>query len=71
MTTNENIDVIHELVDCFSSSGITDFLPNDMQIATNDVTKLGVMQSTSRQMKTIIVRGIEKLIGNAEKRFLV
>ena len=71
VTPNETVNIIHEQVNGFGSSGITDFLPNNTQVATNNVTKLGAMLSTCRQMKSIIVHCIEKLINNAKERFFV
>ena len=46
VTTNDSVNIIHEQVDDFCSSGVTEFLPNNVQVATNDVTKLGSMRST-------------------------
>ena len=58
-------------IDSLGSLSITDFLLHSAWIATNDVLKLGVMQSAHGQMESIIVRSIKKLINNAEEKFLV
>ena len=70
-TADNDINVLHKRVNRFSSLNITDFLPNDAQIATKDVLKLGATRRPCGQMESIIVSRIKELIDNAEKEFLV
>ena len=42
VTANEGVKIIHEQVDSFGHSGVTDFLPDDVQITPKDITNLGM-----------------------------
>ena len=69
--TNENVDFVMEKVNSLVGLDVTEFLPNNVEIATKDVTKLGVMNWSLQQMKLIIVCGVKELIHNVEDKFLI
>ena len=63
--------ILHKRVNIFSPLNITDFFPNDTQIATKDIPKLGMTQRPCRQMESINMSRIKELIDNVEEEFLV
>ena len=71
VTTDKSINVIHERVDCFGPLSVTDFLPDNVWITTNDIPKLGATQNACGQMESVIVCSIKELIVNVEEKFLV
>ena len=69
--TNKGINIIHERVKCFGPLSVTDFLPDNVWITTNDIPKLGATQNACGQMESVIVCSIKELIVNVEEKFLV